>query len=167
MIVVDSNVLAYLYLPGEHTSAAEALLQQDPDWAAPILWRSEFRNILTGYMRRKTISFEQASSLQKEAESLLEGSEFEVDSLAVLELARDSDCSAYDCEFVALAATLGTKLDPTPALLNPPASRPNARVEPRRIAASAWTYRQGRDQAKLADPLKADVPTRHPKATPC
>lgn len=61
-------------------------------------------------MRRKAISFEQASSLQKEAESLLEGSEFEVDSLAVLELARDSDCSAYDCEFAALAAALGTKL---------------------------------------------------------
>lgn len=28
----------------------------------------------------------------------------------VLELVRDSDCSAYDCEFVALAKTLGTKL---------------------------------------------------------
>jgi len=26
MIVVDSNVLAYLYVPGEHTPAAEALL---------------------------------------------------------------------------------------------------------------------------------------------
>ncbi len=29
MIVVDSNVLAYLYLPGEYTAAAEALLEQD------------------------------------------------------------------------------------------------------------------------------------------
>lgn len=110
MIVVDSNVLAYLYLPGEYTTAAEALLEQDPDWAAPILWRSEFRNILAGYIRRKAISFEQANSLQREAESLLEGSEFEVDSLAVLELVRDSDCSAYDCEFVALAMKLDTKL---------------------------------------------------------
>ena len=110
MIVVDSNVLAYLYLPGEYTAAAEALLEQDPEWAAPILWRSEFRNILVGYMRRKVISFEQANSLQREAESLLEGSEFEVDARTVLELARDSDCSAYDCEFVALAAKLDTKL---------------------------------------------------------
>lgn len=110
MIVVDSNVLAYLYLPGEYTAAAEALLEQDPDWAAPILWRSEFRNILAGYIRRKTITFEQAYSLQREAESLLEGSEFEVDSLSVLELVRDSDCSAYDCEFVVLAMKLDTKL---------------------------------------------------------
>ena len=110
MIVVDSNVVAYLYLPGEYTAAAEALLEQDADWAAPILWRSEFRNILAGYMRRKAITFEQANSLQREAESLLGGSEFEVESLAVLELVRDSDCSAYDCEFIALAMKLDTKL---------------------------------------------------------
>jgi predicted nucleic acid-binding protein len=110
MIVVDSNVLAYLYLPCEYTAAAETFLEQDPDWAAPILWRSEFRNILAGYMRRKAISFEQANSIQKEAESLLEGAEFEVDSRTVLELVRDSDCSAYDCEFVALALKLETKL---------------------------------------------------------
>jgi predicted nucleic acid-binding protein len=110
MIVVDSNVLAYLYLPGEYSTAAEALLEQDSDWAAPILWRSEFRNILAGYMRRKAITFEQANSLQREAESLLEGAEFELESLAVLELVRDSDCSAYDCEFIALAMKLDTKL---------------------------------------------------------
>ena len=110
MIVADTNVLAYLYLPGEYTAAAEALLEQDPDWAAPILWRSEFRNILAGYLRRKAITFEQANSLQREAESLLEGAEFEVESIAVLELVRDSDCSAYDCEFIALAMKLDTKL---------------------------------------------------------
>jgi predicted nucleic acid-binding protein len=110
MIVVDSNILAYLYLPCEYTASAETLLERDPDWVAPILWRSEFRNILAGYMRRKTISFEQANSLQKEAESLLEGAEFEVDSYTVLELVRDSDCSAYDCEFVALALQLEIKL---------------------------------------------------------
>ena len=110
MIVVDSNVLAYLYLPAEHTPAAEALLELDPDWASPILWRSEFRNILAGYVRRKDISLEQAVSLQLEAESLLAGCEFEVESREVLELVRDSDCSAYDCEFIALAMKLNTKL---------------------------------------------------------
>ena len=110
MIVVDSNILAYLYLPSDRTAAAEALLEQDPEWAAPVLWRSEFRNILAGYMRRKTITFDQACSLQSEAESLLAGAEFEVDSDSVLELVRDSDCSAYDCEFIALAIKLKTKL---------------------------------------------------------
>jgi predicted nucleic acid-binding protein len=110
MIVVDSNVLAYLYLPGEFTVFAETLLEHDPEWAAPILWRSEFRNILAGYMRRGALTFEQACTIQREAESLLSGLEFEVDSLGVLELVRDSDCSAYDCEFVVLAVQLETKL---------------------------------------------------------
>lgn len=110
MIVVDTNVLAYLYLPGEYTGRAEALLERDPDWVAPVLWRSEFRNILAGYMRRRTLSFEQARDVQAEAESLLSGSEYEVESQRVLELVRDSDCSAYDCEFAALAMKLGTTL---------------------------------------------------------
>ncbi len=110
MIVVDSNVVAYIYLPGEHTPVAEALLEADPEWAVPILWRSEFRNILAGYMRRESLTFEQAQGLQSEAEALLNGSEYEVDSLSVLELVRDSECSAYDCEFVALAMRLGVKL---------------------------------------------------------
>ena len=110
MIVVDSNALAYLYLPGEFTVATEALLERDPEWAAPVLWRSEFRNILAGYMRRGALTFEQACGLQREAESLMAGSEYEVDSLGVLELVRDSDCSAYDCEFIALASKLKAKL---------------------------------------------------------
>lgn len=110
MIVVDSNVVAYLYLPGEYTAAAEALLESDPSWAAPILWRSEFRNILAGYLRRENLTFQQAHDLQREAEDLLREAEYEVDSLSVLELVRDSECSAYDCEFVALAMRLGTKL---------------------------------------------------------
>jgi Predicted nucleotide-binding protein len=110
MIVVDTNILAYFYLPGDRTAAAEALLHQDPEWAAPVLWRSEFRNILAGYLRRETLSFELAISLQSEAEDLMAGSEFEVDSNTVLELVRDSDCSAYDCEFIALAIQLDTHL---------------------------------------------------------
>jgi predicted nucleic acid-binding protein len=110
MIVVDSNVLVYLYLPGEYTADAEALLETDPEWAAPVLWRSEFRNVLAGYMRRKVLTFDQAYAVQSEAENLLAGSEFEVNSHAVLELVRDSECSAYDCEFIALAIKLNTKL---------------------------------------------------------
>jgi predicted nucleic acid-binding protein len=110
VIVVDTNVLAYLYLPGAHSVAAESLLEDEPEWAAPVLWRSEFRNILAGYLRRGSLTFEEMCAVQREAEELLAGSEYEIDSASVLELVRDSDCSAYDCEFVALAAKLGTKL---------------------------------------------------------
>jgi len=110
VIVVDTNVVAYLYLPGDYTADAEALLERDAQWAAPVLWRSEFRNILAGYIRRKTLTFDQALSVQSEAESLLSGSEFEVDSRAVLGLVQSSDCSAYDCEFIALAIKLGATL---------------------------------------------------------
>ena len=110
MIVVDTNVLAYLYLPTGFTAQAEKLLERDAEWTAPVLWRSEFRSILAGYMRRKTLTFEEARALQTEAESLLAGNEYEVDSERVLELVRDSDCSAYDCEFAALAMRLGVKL---------------------------------------------------------
>ena len=110
MIVVDSNVVAYLYLPGEYTAQAEALMQSEPEWAAPVLWRSEFRNILAGYMRRGSLTLEQASAVQAAAEDLLRGCEYEVESPSVLELVRGSDCSAYDCEFVSLALKLGVKL---------------------------------------------------------
>ena len=110
MIVVDTNVLAYLYLSGEFTGAAERLLERDADWNAPILWRSEYRNILAGYMRRGTLSFEKAYAIQLEAEALLNGAEHEPDSKRVLELVKASNCSAYDCEFVATAEMLGVIL---------------------------------------------------------
>lgn len=110
MIVVDTNVLAYLYLPGPFTAAAEQLLLQDAAWCAPKLWRSEFRNILAGYMRRGSLSLDEAYGLQREAETLMHGAEYDVDSLELLTLVRDSDCSAYDCEFAALARRLNTRL---------------------------------------------------------
>lgn len=110
MIVVDTNVLAYLYLPGDRTAQAEALYERDDAWAVPVLWRSEFRNILAGYLRRDQLQFEQALALLSEAEALVAGREYDVSSLDVMELVRGSDCSAYDCEFVALAKSLGVTL---------------------------------------------------------
>jgi predicted nucleic acid-binding protein len=110
MIVVDTNVVAYLFLRGEFAPQAEAWLRRDREWVAPALWRSELRNLLAGYLRRKRLTFDAARQIQQEAEALLLGNEHEVDSQRVLELVRDSECSAYDCEFVSVAIRLGVKL---------------------------------------------------------
>lgn len=110
MIVADTNVIAYLMLPSPHTVLAERLLGVDPDWIAPILWRSEMRNVLALYLRKSLISLEDAVNLQAEAEALLQDKEYEVGARDVLTLADRSPCSAYDCEFVALARNFDIKL---------------------------------------------------------
>lgn len=110
MIVVDANIVAYLYLPGDQTAAAERLLLREPEWAAPLLWRSEMRNVLASHIRQRRLDFERAFEIQREAETLMADNEYDVDSFDVLELARDSGCTAYDCEFIALARKFGTKL---------------------------------------------------------
>ncbi len=56
------------------------------------------------------IHFDQALQIQAEMESLLQGRECEVASLDVLSLVHQSECSAYDCEFVALAKGLDVRL---------------------------------------------------------
>lgn len=110
MIVVDTNIIAYLYLPSGLSPHAEQLLAQESHWAVPVLWRSELRNVLALYLRKGLLSFEQACAIQTEAEVLLADTEYQVPSLDVMRLVESSDCSAYDCEFVALAKYLGVKL---------------------------------------------------------
>lgn len=110
MIVVDTNILAYLYLPTEHTQKVEALLAKDSEWIAPTLWRSEFRNVLALYLRKSLLTFDQALAIQSEAEALLQDNEFIVNSLDVLQLVQNSECSAYDCEFVALAQSMNVQM---------------------------------------------------------
>jgi predicted nucleic acid-binding protein len=110
MIVVDTNVIGYLYLTGEHSAQAEQALHKDPHWAAPLLWRSEFRNVLAAYIRKELLSLEDANRIMGAASLLMQGQEYEVPSLQVLSRVAESACSAYDCEFVALAQDLGVAL---------------------------------------------------------
>lgn len=110
MIVVDTSIIAYLYLPTDLTGHAERLLEYDPEWAVPILWRSEFRNVLALYLRKELISLGEAVRIQEEAEALLKENEYVSISHDVLKLVSASSCSAYDCEFVALARSHAVKL---------------------------------------------------------
>lgn len=103
MIVADTNLLVYLLLPGHNTEVAERVLERDPDWITPLLWRSEFRNVLAHYLRRELLSRSDALNAFRLAEKAVHGREFAVETDQVIDLLLRSQCSAYDCEFVALA----------------------------------------------------------------
>ena len=110
MIVVDTNIICYLIVAGERTSEAHKALEKDPIWVVPYLWRSEFCNVLTGYVRKKILSWQDAQNNLDHAQHLLLGKEYSVSPNRILELALNSDCTAYDCEFVTLAQDLSVKL---------------------------------------------------------
>ena len=70
MIVADSNLIAYLLIPGAKSALAERIITRDRDWAVPLLCRSEVRNILALYMRHEGMTVSQAKSTMERAESL-------------------------------------------------------------------------------------------------
>jgi len=110
MIIADTNIISYLLFPTPYTDSVENLYKIDPDWSAPILWKSELRNVMALYLRKKIITLEKAVQLQDTAESIIIQNDYDVSSSQVLSLIDKSNCSSYDCEFIALAHHFDTKL---------------------------------------------------------
>lgn len=102
MIAVDTNVLVYLWLPSPKTAVAEKIYYTDPLWIAPVLWRSEFRNVVSQYLKRG-VPFDLVLESIDKAENLMRGNELQVSSGEIMDLVKLSGCSAYDCEFVHVA----------------------------------------------------------------
>lgn len=109
MIVADTNLLGYLLIPGPFTAAAEKVLQKDPEWAAPELWRSELSSVLSIQVRNGALSQAGAEAHFRRAAQLIYP-EIEVDHVEVLRLSSSSGCSTYDCEFAWAALDAGVKL---------------------------------------------------------
>ena len=110
MIVVDTNILVYFHIQGDFTEEATNAYQKDSEWAAPYLWRSEFRNTAMLYLRKELLGLPHLMQLTRSAENIMAGREFHVVSDDVYRLANASSCTAYDCEFVVLAQDLGVPL---------------------------------------------------------
>ncbi len=110
MIVADVNLVAYLLLGGPEVGLAQEVFEKDSKWAAPVLWRSEFRSILASYMRQRALELSDAWQAHELAEGLLGGHEYTLGGERILQLVAVSPCSAYDCEYVALALELGVRL---------------------------------------------------------
>jgi predicted nucleic acid-binding protein len=110
MIVVDTNIISYFYISSNQSIFVEKLFTADPNWNAPALWKSEFRNVLSLYLRKRFLELEEVLIILQQAENLMYDNEYEVSSSHVMQLVNSSNCSSYDCEFVALAQHLGIPL---------------------------------------------------------
>lgn len=110
MIVVNTNVIAYFWLNGKYTEKVEKLFKRDPEWSAPFLWRSEFRNILALYIRKGLLNKSEAYEIINNSVNMMKGNEYSSNSLTIIDKISESILSAYDLEFVTLAESLETKL---------------------------------------------------------
>jgi predicted nucleic acid-binding protein len=112
MIVVDNDVISYFWIrmDTERAPLAQDVRARDPDWVAPRVWRSEFRNVLRSYMAGDYMTLAEAVEYARMAEEDLHGSTRSVSTRRVLQLVDETDHSAYDCEYVALAQELGVML---------------------------------------------------------
>jgi len=110
VIVVDTNVFHDCWVRGQNTEVAQAVRRKDPDWHAPILWRSELCNVLTAYLRRRLMSRIQIAEILRIADRAFVESEHIVGDDLVLDVVESSALTAYDAEFVALADALSVPL---------------------------------------------------------
>ena len=109
MRVVDTNVVAYLLISGDHTAQAQALWQADRDWRSEAFFRIEFSNLLATQVRAKALTLAEAISLLDRAESSVAAT-IDVSHANALRAAAAFGVSAYDARFLAAAQSLGTKL---------------------------------------------------------
>ncbi len=110
MIVADTSLIASLALRNDRVGEAEAVLRRDGAWAAPVVWRSEMRQMLVKCMRREGMTAADGLRAMEVAEEMVAGREYQVLSGKVLEMAARSGCGGFECEYVALAQELGLTL---------------------------------------------------------
>jgi len=109
VVVVDTNILAYLLIAGDHTKEAQTLFSRDPEWKSEAFLLIEFSNILATYQRSGAINHTQAEELLSDAETHIRGL-VNVPHLTALRFAHTYTVSAYDARFLATADAFSAKL---------------------------------------------------------
>ena len=109
MVVVDTNVVAYLLIEGDRTAEAQALYARDPDWRSEGFLLVEFSNLLATYARAGKLDADTAADLLSMAERTLSGI-VSLPHARAMALAAEFGASAYDGRFLAVARQLGARL---------------------------------------------------------
>ena len=110
MLLVDTNVVAYLLIKGDHTEAAQELHARDSDWRSEAFLLVEFTNVLVSSIARKRMTLSMAEDFLAKVYSLFDGKLGRVPHASVLAIATRHRVSAYDARFLSLADQLGSRL---------------------------------------------------------
>ena len=109
MVLVDTNIIAYLMIRGNRTAAAQQLYERDSDWCSEAFVMVEFSNVIATYVRTRALTQAQGTKLLAESQAHLSTLHSVVNTQA-LESAMQFGISAYDARFISLAKQLKMKL---------------------------------------------------------
>jgi len=110
MLLVDTNVVAYLLIEGDYTEAAQELHTRDSDWRSEAFLLVEFTNVLVSSIARKRMTVSMAEDFLEKVFSLFDGKLGRIPHASVLAIATRHRVSAYDARFLSLADQLGSRL---------------------------------------------------------
>ena len=110
MVLVDTNVIAPLYVRSARTEAVEELFARDAVWRTEPLALIELSNVLITYERSRYITAATARNCLNRAAAFLQPQLFRVSHQAALDAALRYGTTAYDARFLALAQQLGQRL---------------------------------------------------------
>jgi len=107
MLLVDTNVVAYLLIEGDQTEAAQQLRRRDPDWRSEAFVLVEFTNVLASSIATKRMTFGLAENFLGKAIALFDGKLRSMPPASVLAAAVRHGVGAHDARFLALAEAIG------------------------------------------------------------
>lgn len=110
MIAADCTLIAQLFLTTSESVLASRVAAADDAWIVPPLWRSEFRSVLGKYLLDGQLSVDKCVQAAAVAESHFARSEVAVSTADVMLIVEQTQCSAYDAEYVSLALAFSVPL---------------------------------------------------------
>jgi predicted nucleic acid-binding protein len=110
MLLVDTNIIAPLYVRSARSPAVAELFAHDSVWRTEPLALIELSNVLINYERARYITAATARDCLNRAAAFLQPHLFRVSHQAALDAALQYGTTAYDGRFLALAQRLRLRL---------------------------------------------------------
>ena len=110
MVIVDTNIIAPLYVRSARSPAVAELFAHDSVWRTEPLALIELSNVLITYERARYITAVRARDCLKRAAAFLQPYLFRVSHQAALDAALRYGTTACDARFLALAQQLSMRL---------------------------------------------------------